>query len=88
VSPFWLLAQDGNECALVSSVFAPCYMEIQGQEPDWSKCDRVMEIREQQWKPKDPYRDDRYPERACDKCGKSYRGPAVYCSLECATKDA
>ena len=30
------------------------------------------------------YRDDRFPERACDHCGK----PAVYCSLACAIADA
>jgi ribosomal protein L37E len=29
-----------------------------------------------------------YPARACDGCGKSYQGPAVYCSLECAVADA
>jgi hypothetical protein len=34
------------------------------------------------------YRDDRYEERACDHCAKLYRGPAVYCSLECALADA
>jgi hypothetical protein len=34
------------------------------------------------------YRDDKFPERACDHCGKPYRGPAVYCSLECAVADA
>lgn len=36
----------------------------------------------------DAYRDDRFPERACDRCGKLYRGPAVYCSLTCALADA
>ena len=30
----------------------------------------------------------RFPERPCDKCGKPYRGPAVYCSLTCALADA
>lgn len=35
----------------------------------------------------DPYRDNRFAERACDYCGKPYRGPALYCSLECATDD-
>ena len=35
-----------------------------------------------------PYRDAAYPERACDHCGKLYRGPAVYCSLRCAVADA
>ena len=34
------------------------------------------------------YRDARYPERACDRCGGLYRGPAVYCSLDCAVADA
>ena len=29
------------------------------------------------------YRDDSYPERACDYCARVYRGPAVYCSLRC-----
>jgi RecJ-like exonuclease len=33
------------------------------------------------------YIDPAFPERACDYCGKLYRGPAVYCSLECATDD-
>jgi len=35
-----------------------------------------------------PYRDPRWPERACDRCGLPYQGPAVYCSLECAIADA
>ena len=34
------------------------------------------------------YHDDSRPERACHHCGKPYRGPAVYCSLQCAIADA
>lgn len=34
------------------------------------------------------YRNERWPERLCDHCQKPYRGPAVYCSLECALADA
>lgn len=34
------------------------------------------------------YDDPSFPERTCDKCGRQYRGPAVYCSLECAVADA
>jgi hypothetical protein len=34
------------------------------------------------------YRDDTFPERLCDRCGTLYRGPAVYCSLQCALDDA
>lgn len=36
----------------------------------------------------DAYRDDTLEPRECDKCGKLYRGPAVYCSLTCALSDA
>jgi hypothetical protein len=36
----------------------------------------------------DAYWDVRLEERACDRCGKPYRGPAVYCSLACALEDA
>jgi len=39
-------------------------------------------------KSNDAYRDDTFPERPCDRCGKPYRGPAVYCSLTCAIADA
>jgi ribosomal protein S27AE len=34
------------------------------------------------------YVDPAYSERLCDRCGKPYQGPAVYCSLECALADA
>lgn len=34
------------------------------------------------------YRDDAYPQRVCDRCRGLYRGPAVYCSLQCALDDA
>ena len=36
----------------------------------------------------DVYRDPSFSERECDRCGRPYRGPAVYCSLECAIADA
>jgi len=35
-----------------------------------------------------PYDDARFTPRPCDRCGKTYRGPAVYCSLACAQADA
>jgi hypothetical protein len=38
--------------------------------------------------PADLYRNDLYPPRECDHCGKSYCGPAVYCSQACAEADA
>ncbi len=34
------------------------------------------------------YQDDSRPDRPCDRCGRSYRGPAIYCSFECALLDA
>jgi hypothetical protein len=36
----------------------------------------------------DAYVDNAFPERPCDRCGKPYRGPALYCSLTCALADA
>jgi hypothetical protein len=36
----------------------------------------------------DAYRNNAFPERACDHCGQPYRGPAVYCRHECALADA
>lgn len=38
--------------------------------------------------PREAYRDDSYLPRHCDRCQKVYRGPAVYCSLDCAMADA
>jgi len=32
------MGQGGNECALISDRFAPCQMEINGQEPRWMQC--------------------------------------------------
>jgi hypothetical protein len=55
-------------------------------------CDRCMVtewgfVIDEQARPRAAYRDDSYPERACDHCGKPYRGPAVYCSFDCAIAD-
>ena len=38
--------------------------------------------------PEAAYRDDTWEERECDRCGRLYRGPAVYCSFVCAVRDA
>jgi len=35
-----------------------------------------------------PYRDKSCLARPCDRCDKVYRGPAVYCSFQCAVDDA
>jgi hypothetical protein len=34
------------------------------------------------------YQDESWPERECDRCGRLYRGPTVYCSFNCAVRDA
>jgi hypothetical protein len=34
------------------------------------------------------YADPNFCARPCDHCGQWYRGPAVYCSLQCAEADA
>lgn len=36
----------------------------------------------------DRYRNDAFPPRPCDYCGRPYQGPAVYCSFSCALADA
>lgn len=36
---------------------------------------------------KEAYRDDKFEPELCHHCGESFRGPTVYCSLECATDD-
>jgi hypothetical protein len=40
------------------------------------------------WRERGAYHDETCAERACDRCGKLYRGPAVYCRLTCALADA
>jgi hypothetical protein len=39
------------------------------------------------WKRIGCYIDESFPERACDYCGRRYRGPAVYCRQACALAD-
>jgi protein-arginine kinase activator protein McsA len=34
------------------------------------------------------YVDPTFGERRCEACGKTYQGPALYCSFECAVGDA
>jgi hypothetical protein len=52
-------------------------------------CGRCHAFIVDEWPPSpEAYRDESFDERACDLCGKPYRGPAVYCSLECALADA
>jgi hypothetical protein len=34
------------------------------------------------------YCDAGFPERPCDHCGELYKGPAVYCCLDCALAGA
>ncbi len=34
------------------------------------------------------YHNESFPARQCDRCNRTYQGPAVYCSLECAILDA
>ncbi len=39
-------------------------------------------------RPVNAYVNAAYQPRQCDRCGTTYRGPAVYCCLECAIADA
>jgi hypothetical protein len=35
-----LIATRGNSCALITTAHAPCYMQVDGAEPEWKNCDR------------------------------------------------
>lgn len=43
--PMALLNSEGNQCALVTTSFTPCYLEIEGKPVDWRSCKRVAMIR-------------------------------------------
>ena len=52
-------------------------------------CGRCHAFIVDDWPPSpEAYCDESFGERACDFCGRLYRGPAVYCSLECAMAHA
>jgi hypothetical protein len=34
-----LIPQHGNECALITTAYAPCRMEIAGDTPDLQRCE-------------------------------------------------
>ena len=42
---FILISTQGNQCALLFSTFAPCYMEINGKPIDWRECPNAKTIR-------------------------------------------
>jgi hypothetical protein len=46
-TPFLLLDQRGNQCALVSEKYAPCYMEINGLAVDWRECPVMKDVEAQ-----------------------------------------
>lgn len=43
-TPFTLIGQHGNQCAIVTGSYTPCAMEIDGLIPDWRDCPRVAMI--------------------------------------------
>jgi hypothetical protein len=51
---------------------------------------RSSEVIELTVKEVDPYVDESFKERNCNNsdCNKPYKGPAVYCSFDCALADA
>lgn len=38
------ISQGGNQCALITSTFSPCAMEIAGDRPYWRACGRNPEV--------------------------------------------
>jgi hypothetical protein len=43
-APFFLPTH-GNQCALITSSHAPCYMEVEGQKPEWKLCKVIKDHR-------------------------------------------
>ena len=43
-SPFMLIDQHGNQCAIVHIAYAPCLMEMEGKEIDWRTCEALQMI--------------------------------------------
>lgn len=44
-SPFLLIDQHGNQCGLIVSGYAPCWMEVNQQPVDWRECPFVKDVR-------------------------------------------
>jgi hypothetical protein len=40
--PFVMLHSRGNQCGLILNAHSPCYLEIESQPVEWSKC-KVIE---------------------------------------------
>jgi hypothetical protein len=43
--PFILLQMDGNQCGLVTTSHAPCWMEMNRQPVEWKECPYMKELR-------------------------------------------
>lgn len=43
-SPYLIVSEPSNRCALITSAHSPCVMKICGRDPQWSACNRNPEI--------------------------------------------
>lgn len=82
-----------DECLLILVLVTKALTDIAG-DPAMADTELELESIIQKLRPDSALRalaayiDPTKPPRACDKCGREYRGPAVYCSLTCAMADA
>jgi hypothetical protein len=44
-TPFLLLDQRGNQCAVITEALAPCHMEMNNLAVDWRDCPVVRDLR-------------------------------------------
>lgn len=65
-----------------------CRIPSRLDHDDISKAQAIVARTDALGRARAAYLDASKPERNCDHCGSPYRGPAVYCSLECAQADA
>lgn len=79
---------------LATAILSDLHARWQLPRETMALVDRVRTLREEELDTQDTidrsYIDPHWPMRNCDNeaCGKPYRGPAVYCSHECAIADA
>ncbi len=81
-----------SACPLNWTLSQPTVVELRLADIGWHKMATLlgsaMEEANAKRRAQDAYRDESCPIRLCDRCRLPYRGPAIYCTLECAIADA
>ena len=84
----WLHRTARRRIGLMAAVLPPNAVLLDWL--DWRDLDHADRLRRTETvaKAMARYHNPKLAARLCDLCGRSYHGPAVYCSLVCAVRDA